>query len=107
MKAGKLTDRLRLYRPVRNGGGDFGVELPTYEFAGDVWAELKGQSGRRTTENGEIFAEYDAEFNIRMGHGVTDGWQVQHAGGYRYNVEAVYSLRTLGMQTLKCNRVNL
>lgn len=34
------------------------------------------------------------------------GRRVQHLGGYLYNVTAVLPLRRIGMQTLKCNRVN-
>lgn len=105
MIAGRMRDRIRLFRPV-SGIGELGGEKTTYEAT--VWAraERVKVSPRLTQELGELFSDYTVEWNIRDAHDVEEGWQVEETGGHRYRVANIIPNHSRGMLTLRCERIN-
>lgn len=102
--------RLKAWEP-RKRGSEFGtsgaVTYHPYREGRPVWAERRKISGSGTTEAGEHFADYRAEFNIRIFHKIGENWQVQAVGDkIRYAVRAVTDDPRLGMRTLHCERIN-
>ena len=101
-----LFDRkLKLLMPV-GVTNSYGEERTDYTEQREVWAWRKRLSGRRTDEAQERFADYTAEFCIRLEHPVGEGWRVQEVGGYLYTVATVEDVRSKGMRVLVCERVN-
>lgn len=73
-----------------------------------IWAQRRRLDGSGVIEQGEMFANYRAEYNIRIFHKVKEGYRVQEVGkDIVYRVMAVEENIPLGMATLKCERVNL
>lgn len=105
MYAGCMRYKLILLEP-RRSGTSFGDEAVTYEAVGTVWAERVKTSGRRSEEVGEHFPDYDAEFNIRDAHAVSENWRVQQLGGHLYTVTNIVPNLERGFKTLVCVRVN-
>lgn len=108
MMAGKLTELLEVQDAVK-GDGKFTSGVVKYvkrEFP--IRAELRKQRGSVRESGGEIFSAYDAEFNIRYHHGITDGARVRHLtkGGLLYRVDNVILNRAREMKTLQCSKVN-
>ena len=64
MRAGVLTERIILLRPVivKN---EFGAETTAYESCGRMRAQVKYNSGNRITERHEIVASVNVTFTIR------------------------------------------
>lgn len=105
MQAGRMKSRIELLRPVRIVDA-FGAETVTYESTATVWAERVKQSGRRSEEVGEHFPDYDAEFNVRDAHEVSENWRVRQLGGNLYTVTNILPNYDRGYKTLMCARVN-
>jgi SPP1 family predicted phage head-tail adaptor len=97
--------RLTLLQPERTTTKS-GNETVTYTATVTVWAERVKQTGRRSNEVGEHFADYGADFNIRDAHTVAEGWRVQQLGGNLYTVNAIIPNIDRGYNTLVCERVN-
>lgn len=100
-----MNTKLRLLRPVVSLDR-FGSESVSFEEVKTVRAERRKLSGTLRNELGEMFPEYTAEFNIRYGHTVEEKWRVEEYAGHLYTVCAIIPDRVLGMQTLRCERVN-
>lgn len=105
MRAGEMKYRLKLLRPVAVTN-DYGEEATSYEASRTVWAQRVRQSGSRSDEVGEHFADYRAEFNVRDAHPVKENWRVEQLGGCLYTVVAIVPNIDRGMNTLVCERVN-
>ena len=105
MIAGRMRERLRLMEPVVSVDG-FKAERTSWVDRGTIWAERRKESGYRHDEVGEPFAEHRAEYNIRLGHPVGEGWRVEEIGGLTYTVVATLPNRARGMVTLICERYN-
>lgn len=105
MHAGRMKYKLTLLQPNRTTN-DFGSETVTYTETNTIWAERVKESGHRSEEVGEHFADYDAQFNIRDAHTVAEGWRVQQLGGNLYSVNAIVPNIDRGYKTLMCARVN-
>lgn len=97
--------RLTLLQPVRTTSKS-GNERVTFTATATVWAERVKQSGHRSEEVGEHFADYGADFNIRDAHLVAEGWRVQQLGGNLYTVTNIIPNLDRGYKTLVCQRVN-
>lgn len=97
--------RLTLLEPVRTTSVS-GNERVTYTPTVTVWAERVKQSGHRSEEVGEHFADYGADFNIRDAHQVAENWRVQQIGGNLYTVTNIIPNLDRGYKTLVCVRVN-
>ena len=105
MIAGRMKYKLALLRPTTSGN-EFGEARTTYAQTRIVNAERVRQSGNRSDEVGEHFADYRAVFNIRDAHPIGDNWRVQQQGGHLYTVTNVIPNIDKGMNTLICERVN-
>ena len=75
---------------------------------GYVRAELRKQRGTIRESGGEIFSAYDAEFNVRYPHKISEGSRVRHLtdGGLKYRVDNVLLNKARGMKTLQCSKIN-
>lgn len=105
MRAGALTTRLELFKPVLSADR-FGAEFTSYEVTRTVHAERVTQTGARSEEVGEHFPNYSAKYNIRDAHIVQENWRVRELGGYLYTVVAILPNRARGFNQLVCERVN-
>lgn len=107
MRAGGLTEKLRLLRPVSVTNA-YGEESTVYEEVATVRAERSKFRGNRTEEAGEHFSDYRAEFNIRDGHEVRENWRAEHLGadGHLYVITNIIPNIARRMRTLICERVN-
>ena len=104
MRAGALKYRLILLRPTTTAD-EYGAEATAYEQTRIVHAERVRQTGARSEEVGEHFADYRTEFNIRDAE-VAENWRVRQVGGYLYTVVSIIPNIDRGMLTLVCERVN-
>lgn len=109
MNPGKMRMKVELLRPVVETDR-FGAQKTIYEPYGTVWAERARISGRRVEEDGELFADYSVNFNIRYAHPVSDNWRVHKLGDpddVIYEVTNVIPYVERGMKQLNCERVNV
>ncbi len=97
--------RVKLLKPNRTVN-KFGEETVVWAAAGTVHAERVKQTGYRSDEVGEHFADYSVQYNIRDAHAVSEGWRVQQLGGYLYTVTNIIPNLDRGYKTLVCERVN-
>lgn len=111
MNSGMMRTRLTVSCPVvedRATGSSRVSRFTPWNGGRYIWAQRRRLDGSGTVEQGEMFANYRAEFNIRIFHNVNVGYRVQEAGDdIVYRVMAVERNIPLGMTTLKCERVNL
>lgn len=105
MRAGPLRYKLEVFKPVIVVSG-YGSGDTRWESAGTIYAEIIKQSGNRSEEVGEHFADYQTEFRIRYAHDVRENWRVRHLGGDLYTVTAVIPAVDGGYKKLVCVRVN-
>ena len=98
MRAGALKYRLILLRPTATAD-EYGAEATEYEQTRIVHAERVKQSGARSEEVGEHFADYRT-------HEVAEHWRVRQVGGHLYTVTSIIPNIDRGMLTLVCERVN-
>lgn len=102
--------RLKAWEP-RKQETDFGtsgaVAFIPYREGAPIWAERAKLTGNGVTEAGEHFADYRADYNIRIFHKIGEGWQVQEVGDkVKYVVRSVIDNHRAGMRTLHCERLN-
>lgn len=97
--------RLELLRPAAAVDG-YGAETVVWQSVRTVHAERVRQSGSRSEEVGEHFADYRAEFNIRYAHPVVENWRARLLGGGLYTVTNIIPNIDRGYKTLVCERVN-
>lgn len=105
MIAGRMTERLALMRP-RTEQNQYGAWVTTWEDTRTVAAERERQTGSRSEEAGEHFADYRAEYLIRDAHPVAENWRVRETGGSLYTVTNIIPYPRRGMKRLVCVRVN-
>lgn len=85
----------------------FGSKTTTWEVVNKVHAERVKMSGNMNLENGERFADYTAEFNIRYPVRVEEHWRLQSTlGGNLYEITNIVPNRDRQLKTLQCDRVN-
>lgn len=100
-----MKNQLRIFKPVVSTG-KLGGEKLDYELMATIWAERVKMSPRYRMELGEFFSDYTVEYNIRFGHRIEEGWQVEEVGGHRYKVTNIIPNRERGMKTLRVERIN-
>lgn len=105
MRAGALKYKLEILEPSYREDR-MGAKKVTFVKRRTVWAERVTVTGNRHEEVGEHFPDYNARFNIRDVHPVTENWRVRQLGGYLYNVTAIIPNLDRGYKTLICERVN-
>lgn len=106
--AGKLTELLEVQDAVKRDGTFSSGTVEYVPRRGYVRAELRKQRGTIRESGGEIFSAYDAEFNVRYHHKISEGSRVRHLtdGGLKYRVDNVLLNKQRGMKTLQCSKVN-
>lgn len=108
MKFWKLTDRLRVFKPVQTKG-NFGTGAVEYhEQPKLIWCDRNKHTGTFHEEVGELFPGYISEFRVRIENAVPELWRVSMVGEEKivYVVKNVIRDRKLGMATLICERIN-
>lgn len=105
-------DKLLIQRPVSNTAGFLGKDSG-WEDTKTVNAYLSRNTGRRSEEVGEHFADYDAEFYVYRPVKVEDNWRVVHTTihngekvTYTYIVVAITPHTDPLLKILHCNRFN-
>lgn len=108
MMAGKLTELLEVQDAVKQDGTFSSGTVKYVPRKGYVRAELRKQRGTIRESGGEIFSAYDAEFNVRYHHKISEGSRVRHLtdGGLKYRVDNVLLNKARGMKTLQCSKIN-
>lgn len=106
--AGKLTELLEVQDAVKQDGTFSSGTVKYVPRKGYVRAELRKQRGSIRESGGEIFSAYDAEFNVRYHHKISEGSRVRHLtdGGLKYRVDNVLLNKARGMKTLQCSKIN-
>lgn len=107
MRAGRLNERVILYRPDLSEDG-FGEErFDRCVRVGECYAEFVPGASYASVSSGEYFGEQKAVFRIRDRYVPTTGWRLDHVGGLSYRVVADgIRDRRLRMVTLTCERIN-
>lgn len=105
MRAGELTERVELLRPVFDNGTVGKTRI--FESAGITSAQIQPGAGYGTESAGEMFGAQKAVFLIRDKVIPLRGWRLRHIGGLEYNIVTDgMRIRSLGMVKLTCERVN-
>ena len=87
--------------------GTFREILPVYEYAGKIKADRVKYDGRKVVVVGEQYPLYTADYNIRDGNKIKEGWRVRDTdSGVTYEVTATLHDRRNRMITIKCVGVN-
>ena len=100
-----MRNKLKLLQPLTVSDA-YGAEATEWHAVRTVWAERVKLTGNRSEEVGEHFADYRAEFNIRIAHPVHENWRAQQLGGNLYTVTNIIPNVDKGYKTLVCERVN-
>lgn len=106
MKAGGLISRLIPMELISFRDPVSGTVKKEWVNRPVIRADRAKLIGRRRSANGETVNAYDAEFRVRIGHKVSDGWRVREVEGYLYEVAATEKDRLKQMKTLKCFKVD-
>lgn len=108
MMAGKLTELLEVRDAVKENGKFTSGAVKYVKREHPIRAELRKQRGSVRESGGELFPAYDAEFNVRYHHKLTEGSRVKHLteGGLLYRIDNILLNRARGMKTLLCSKVN-
>lgn len=92
---------------LTQGKGVYGEITAVYNSRGTIRADRVKNEGRRMIVLGEQFSLYSAEYHIRDGNRVMEGWRVRDMGsGVLYDVVSRIHDKQKRMYTLKCERVN-
>ncbi len=106
MIAGRLRSVLKVWRPVRRED-EYGQQLGTWEELEPIRAERVRMTGRSRVETAEVFAGYDAVYNVRSVHDISEGWRVQECGHSPVmRVDSVIVWHTKGFRQLLCHKEN-
>lgn len=105
MKAGRLTERIRLMRPEVTLNA-FGERRTSYERYADIWADKVWLGGDTKTEVQENFAGARQEFLIHYAHPVREDWRVIY-DGIEYRVTAIDKNQRRNLKRVRCERINL
>ena len=110
MNPGLLRERLTVSYPeeVKSPlGMSTATRFVPYRDGQPVPAGRRKMESSEAAANGELFADYRAEFNIRIFHPIKEKWRVvEQSTGIEYRVKSVEVNKPRGMKTLKCERVN-
>lgn len=104
MKAGKLTERIKLLRP-ETVTDKFGEDHQSFVEYKEVWADRNWKGGDTHTEASENFATVRQDFLIHYAHPVAEDWRVEYEG-VLYAVSAIEPNRRRNYKRIICDRVN-
>lgn len=106
MRARDFDSRLDVYRMVQKKG-EYGAIVAEYEPVKTIAADRVKHDGRKMIVVGEQFPYYTADYNIRDGNEIKEGWRVKDLDtGIEYEVAACIRDRIKRMITIKCIGVN-
>lgn len=105
MRAGGMRYRLQLLKPERVTD-IYGAENIRYMDQGTIHAERVAAQGFKSDENGEHFADYRVQFNVRSVFHVEENWRVKQVDGYLYTVVAIVPNKARQFNTIILERVN-
>lgn len=107
MRAGSLTERVVLLEPVKaaaDAGGYSSVQWREHPVS---YAEYRPGNSYQQLSADELFGAHKAVFIMRAKLVPHTGWRLQHIGGELYKIIAEPVVqRSLGMQTITCERIN-
>lgn len=106
MRAGELTEKVQILRPVYAERGSGAKRVARWDDCGTWSAQLRSSRAYRRDEVGEHFADHSATFLTRISVPAGENWRLRHIGGVLYTITAVEASRRLDMKTLTCERVN-
>lgn len=87
--------------------GGYGAIDAVFESVKVIAADRVKNDGRKLIVLGEQYPAYTADYNIRDGHEVKEGWRVKDMdSGVVYEITACIRDRLKRMITLKCVGVN-
>ncbi len=106
MIAGRMRDKVRLYRPSEELNA-FGEAVQTWVLSGECRAERARRSGMRHEEVGEHFADVRVTWLVRDVHAVQPNWRLVDARtDEMFVIVAVTPNRERGYNELTCERYN-
>lgn len=106
MRARDFDSILEVYR-LDQTKGLYGELAAVYNPVGRIRADRVKNDGRKAIVVGEQYPQYTAEYHIRDGNEVKEGWRVRDLdSGTLYEVTARIHDRYKRMYTLKCVGVN-
>lgn len=106
MRSRDFDSMLEVFRFTEKKG-TYGEITARYESIGTIRADRVKNSGKWNVDLGEQYALYTAEYNIRDGNDVKEGWRVRDLdSGVLYQVESRIHDRHKRMFTLKCSGIN-
>jgi len=106
MIAGRLRDKVTVYRPVEEVNG-YGEAMQTWVAVATVHAERSKRVDARSEQVGEHFAEARVTWLIRGVHAVKANWRIVDARtGEKFTIMAVTPHRERGYNELSCTLYN-
>ena len=101
-----MTERVMLLTAERRQSGSGGYKTVWVE-RGPYRAQLKSATGFGEINAAEVFGGQRAQFILRDNVPTAANMRLRHLGGLLYTIVAPpQRVRSLGMQTLICERVN-
>lgn len=106
MRARDFDSRLEVFRLVQTKGS-YGEINAEFESVGVIAADRVKYDGKKTIVVAEQYPLYTADYNIRDGNEVKEGWRVKDLDTeVTYEVAARLRDRKKRMFTLKCVGIN-
>lgn len=106
MRARDFDTKLEVFS-LTTKRGEYTALDAVYEKVNIIAADRVKNNGSRAIVVGEQYSSYTADYNIRDGNDVKEGWRVRDLeSGVLYQVEARFHDRKKRMYTLKCIGVN-
>lgn len=107
MRARGFDSVLEVYELTQKKTELYSEIIAEYIPKGTIRADRVKNDGRRTIILGEQYSLYTAEYYIRDGNIVKEGWRVKDLGsGITYEVVSSIHDREKRMRAIKCERVN-
>lgn len=107
MRAGSLTERVVLLEPVKSTPDASGALSLAWREHAVSYAEYRPGASFQQLSADELFGGHKAVFIMRAKLVPHTGWRLQHIGGELYKIVAEPVVqRSLGMQTITCERIN-
>lgn len=106
MRGRDFDSVLEVFRHIQ-GKGAYGDITSEYEPTGTIRADRVKNDGKKMIAVGEQYPLYTADYHIRDGNHVEEGWRVKDTdSGVLYEVVSRIHDRQKRMYTLKCVGVN-
>jgi len=104
MRAGRLRERIDLYREVSTTDSDYGSQENTFELYDSTRADVKPLNGAELLMNETVSNTTSVQFIIRWKESITETMQIEYRGD-RYNIEYIEENRKNKMIKITASKI--